>query len=81
MTTIEHSPLACTVCRKSFRHTEEVVTISARVFDKDNFTFSALTNPIHISEFNFSEVRELSPRESNFHLKCFEEVAGKDFLP
>lgn len=79
----EHNPLSCVICHKLFRHTEEIVTISARVFDKENFTFTPLLKPFYTSGFGLSveQLSEVTPRERNFHLTCFEEVAGKDFLP
>lgn len=89
MIDVKYIHLTCIVCNQEFKNAEEVVTIAARVFDKNNFTFNLLSGQDNsvlfqnklIQYVGIESVTDIVPREKNFHLKCFEEIAGKDFLP
>ena len=69
-------PTKCTACNGDLRHTEEVVSICARWYDGADCNFQIL-----YEIYESPNMKPSIPRELNFHLKCFESVAGKQYLP
>jgi len=73
ITTEQLGLISCHQCQEPFNDNDIVFTIAARRFSNYDMTFEE----IMVRDPNLIEV----PKEINFHDKCFEEVAGKDFTP
>ena len=68
------SILACHHCDKPFEDLEEVCSISASIYDADNFEFEIQ------SSADASTALEVS-RIIHFHKSCFLETAGDIYVP
>lgn len=73
--------IVCHHCEREFQGTEDVYTISARQWVNNECDFKSLSIET-TDEYSKELGRKLwVDREINFHKKCWENIAGPDYMP
>lgn len=67
----------CFHCDKTFKDLDRICTVNSRIFVLRDMDFQNLQETYVFT--NGSDVQ--MNREINFHMNCFEELAGQDYVP
>lgn len=72
----------CYICEKHFKDLEDIVQISSRKFDINKFKFETIHVRAPVSSVAIPAASTLIVAcEINFHVQCFVEIAGTNFVP
>ncbi len=73
--------IVCHHCGAKFKPDEDVYTISARSYSSEMVNFDTRSIETSVEEDRGLGRRLWVDREINFHVSCWENIAGPEYMP